>query len=309
VAIAPLNTHQTTAVARQEKGEEYNRPKDQKLHKMMKLVSGHMCNFRLLVQACLLFFSILFLDETTAFQQSQELNRRSLSRQPTAVYAVSSRRSWIQDVLRSSLILPLVVATAPSIANANDEQFDPDDPNNDPEIKELYNNPAIPPAPEERSGLVVLRVAEVAQFQEKILRGIVNGDLPGVMVSPMQFAFGTQILLRNSNLDGNMKLMINEEIPKRNRNMAIKNAVNAMNTLQEIGKYAASIQRDFEPLEMVTLADMYLQVRVNLNELYEYLPQKEKDKYYGYFAAVTEYEKKIADGTYNPDIDGKLVFD
>lgn len=229
------------------------------------------------------------------------------SRHSTELQAVQTRRGFASLI---ALLPATVAATAASAASAEPaEQFDPNDPNNDPEIQEIYNNPNIPVEPEEKSGLVVLRVAEVAQFQEKILRAIVNGDLKDVTVSPMQFAFGTQILLRNSNLDGNMKLMINEEVPKKYRPMAVKNAVNAMNTLQEIGKYSASIQRDFEPLEMVTLADMYLQVRMDLNQLYEYLPQTEKDKYYGYFAAVTEYEKKVANGTYNPDIDGVLKFD
>jgi len=229
---------------------------------------------------------------------------------------IPSRRSWIVDASRTLLVstasavvgassLPVGVVYATETMPAAQEQFNPDDP----EFKELYDNPAIPPEPEERSGLVILRVAEVSQFQEKILRAIVNGDLKDVMVSPMQFAFGTQILLRNSNLDGNMKLMIQEEIPKQNRAFARKNAADVMNTLQEIAKYSASIQRDFEPLEMVELADMYKVVRTNLNQLYEYLPDKEREKYYGYFVAVTEYEKKIASGTYNPDIDGVLKFD
>lgn len=193
----------------------------------------------------------------------------------------------------------------PSRVFAMEEQFNPDDP----EFRELYDNPNIPAAPEERSGLVVLRVAEVTQFQEKILRAIVSGDLKDVMVSPMQFAFGTQVLLRNSNLDGNMRLMIQEEIPRQKRAAARQNAANIMNTLQSIAKYAASIQRDFEESEMIELADMYRVARANLNQLYEYLPDKEREKYYGYFVAVTEYEKKIADGTYNPDIDGVLKFD
>lgn len=228
---------------------------------------------------------------------------------------IPSRRSWIADASRTVLVstasavigassLPVEVYATEAMPTAQ-EQFDPDDP----EFKELYDNPAISAVPEERSGLVILRVAEVSQFQEKILRAIVNGDLKDVMVSPMQFAFGTQILLRNSNLDGNMKLMIKEEIPKRQRAFARKNAADVMNTLQEIAKYSASIQRDFEPLEMVELADMYKVVRTNLNQLYEYLPDKEREKYYGYFVAVTEYEKKIASGTYNPDIDGVLKFD
>jgi hypothetical protein len=79
--------------------------------------------------------------------------------------------------------------------------------------------------------------------------------------------------------------------------------------LQDLGKYAASIERDFEPIEMLQIAHMYRDVRMSLNQMYEYLPQKEKNKYYGYFVAVTDYEKKIAEGTYNPEIDGVLKFD
>jgi hypothetical protein len=250
----------------------------------------------------LLAFPLVFL--CGCYQGDSLLTCLNPSPQTFALDAISSRRSWIENTLLGGTTLATVSAKR---ARAMEEgtMFDPDDP----EIQEIYNNPAIPTAPEERSGLVVLRVAEVAQFQEKILRAIVNGDLKGVLVSPMQFAFGTQILLRNSNLDGNMKLMINEEIPRRKRPMAIKNAVTAMNTLLEIGKYAGSIQRDFEPIEMLEIADMYKTVRINLNQLYEYLPEKEKKKYYGYFVAVTEYEKKVADGTYNPDIDGVLKFD
>lgn len=217
-----------------------------------------------------------------------------------------SRRSWIAQGIKSTCGSALLVESF-HVGNANADEEE--DFFQDPEIKEMYENPAIPTAPEEKSGLVVLRVAEVAQFQEKILRSIASGELTGVQVSPMQFLFGTQILLRNSNLDGNMKLMIGQEIPRRNRKEAVKSAVAAMNTLQEIAKLAGSIQRDFETIEMVQLADMYRDVRVNLNQLYELLPEQEKGKYYGYFVAVTEYEKKIAEGTYNPDIDGILQFE
>ena len=171
------------------------------------------------------------------------------------------------------------------------------------------NNPNIPAGPEERSGLVVLRVAEVAQFQEKILRAVVNGDLPDVTVSPQQIVFGTKILLKNSNLAGNMRLMIEQEVPRQRRAEASRNAATCMNTLQEIYTTADNIQRPFNSKEMIRIADLYRDVRIQLNSLYEYLPQKEKDKYYGYFVAVTEYEKKIAEGVYNPDVDGVLKFD
>jgi hypothetical protein len=171
-----------------------------------------------------------------------------------------------------------------------------------------YDNPNMPAAPEERSGLVVLRVAEVCNFQEKILRAVVNGDIETV-VSPMQIVFGTQLLLRNSNIAGNMKLMIDTEIPKNKRDAAVNDAVNTMNTLQSIQTSAAKILRPFTPEEMLQIADLYLDARLRLNNMYEYLPQIEKDKYYGYFMAVTEYEKKIAEGVYNPELDGVLKFD
>uniref|UniRef100_A0A7S1ZSV3 Uncharacterized protein n=1 Tax=Trieres chinensis TaxID=1514140 RepID=A0A7S1ZSV3_TRICV len=176
------------------------------------------------------------------------------------------------------------------------------------ENREAIEQPDIPPGPEERSGLVVLRVAEVAQFQEKILRAVANGDLDYI-ISPQQIVFGTQILLKNSNLDGNMKLMIYNEIPENKRDDAIVNAVEALNTLQSIILTAADVQRPFEKKELISMADMYRTVRLELNDMYEYLPPKEKAKYYGYFMAVTEYEKKVAEGTYNPDVDGVLRFD
>jgi len=173
-----------------------------------------------------------------------------------------------------------------------------------------YNNPNIPAGPEERSGLVVLRIAEVAQFQEKILRAVVNGDLPpDVTISPQQIVFGTKILLRNSNIAGNMKLMIETEVPRARREEASGNAAKTMNTLQTIYTTADSIKRPFNNKEMLLIADLYRDVRFQLNDMFEYLPQKEKDKYYGYFLKVTEYEKKIAEGVYNPDIDGALNFD
>jgi len=219
------------------------------------------------------------------------------------IYAPCNFRRKMILLSTASLFSGLLGATG--MANAVVEQQVTQE-----ELDALQDKPDIPEAPEERSGLVVLRVAEVAQFQEKILRAIVAGELPDdVKVTPMQFAFGNQILLKNSKIDGNMQLMIDEEIPPNKRKEAVKNAVNAMNTLQSIGKYAAAIQRDFKLDEMTELADMYLTVRINLNQLYEYLPQLEKDKYYGYFVEVTKYEKKLAEGTYNPDIDGILKFD
>ena len=235
-----------------------------------------------------------------SFLSSMRQERGSHSR----CYATQSRRDWLKKQA-AAISLPLAGIVTDEPANA---EFDPNlSPDQDPELKELYNNPNIPPAPEERSGLVVLRVAEVAQFQEKILRAVVNGDLgPEITVSPQQIAFGTQILLRNSNLDGNMKLMIAQEIPRKSKKEAARNAAAVMNTIQNIAIYAGKIQRPLETSEMLELADMYRDVKVQLNNMYECLTEKEQEKYYGYFVAVTEYEKKIANGEYNPDIDGVL---
>lgn len=221
---------------------------------------------------------------------------RLLADRPVHIQPLTNRRTLLQT-------LTSVVSALPLVAQASSNQV------TEEELDALYDNPNIPQAPEEKSGLVVLRVAEVTQFQEQILRNVANGSLQGVSVAPMQFQFGTQILLRNSNLDGNMKLMIAQEVPRAKRVEARKRAARAMNGLLDILQYSSSIQRDFESEEMIALADMYRNVRVDLNELYEYLEPDEKAKYYGYFMKVTEYEKKIADGVYNPDIDGVLQFD
>ena len=171
-----------------------------------------------------------------------------------------------------------------------------------------YDNPDMPDAPEERSGLVVLCVAEVCNFQEKILRAVVAKDIDAT-VSPQQIVFGTKIFLKNSNIAGNMKLMIETEIPKKNRALASKSDVKTMNTIQSISAYSANIQKPFEDAEMLEVAGLYLNARLQLNTMYEFLTPEGKDKYNGYFMKVTEYEKKIAEGIYNPEIDGKLKFD
>jgi len=209
--------------------------------------------------------------------------------------SISTRRSWLCKSAAS--IAATVVLQPVSPAFAEEEE------------QEAYNNPNIPAGPEEKSGLVVLRVAEVAQFQEKILRAILNGEIKDVVVTPQQLVFGTQILLRNSNVAGNMKMMIDDEIPRSRQRQARIRAANTMNALQKISSNAAKIEREMSPAEYEEFANLYRLVRVELNGLYELLAEKERDKYYGYFVAVTEYEKKIAEGVYNPDLDGVLKFD
>lgn len=208
---------------------------------------------------------------------------------------ISTRRSWLKSAapVAAAVILQPVL---PSFAEEEEEH-------------EAYNNPNIPAGPEEKSGLVVLRVAEVAQFQEKILRAVLNGEIKDVIVTPQQLVFGTQILLRNSNVAGNMKLMIDDEIPRNRQREARIRAANTMNALQKISSNAAKIEREMSPAEYDEFANLYRLVRVELNGLYELLPDKEREKYYNYFVAVSDYEKKIAEGVYNPDLDGVLKFD
>jgi len=207
-----------------------------------------------------------------------------------------NRRTWMKRAFSSAVAIGISQSfTAPSLAEDAENEND-------------YDNPNMPDAPEERSGLVVLRVAEVCNFQEKILRAVVSKDIDA-QVSPQQIVFGTQILLRNSNVAGNMKLMIDTEIPKKNKALASKSAAKVMNTLQTISKTAAKIQRPFTDEEMLEVADLYLDARLQLNAMYEFLNPDGKEKYYGYFMKVTEYEKKIAEGVYNPELDGVLKLD
>ncbi len=76
--------------------------------------------------------------------------------------SISTRRSWLS---KSAASVAATVALQPVLPAFAEE-----------EEQETYNNPNIPAGPEEKSGLVVLRVAEVAQFQEKILRAIRECD-------------------------------------------------------------------------------------------------------------------------------------
>ena len=220
--------------------------------------------------------------------------------------AAMNRRKWMQRAILSTTAgVGIFQSTLkPARADYDDDDDDDDDDDNDND----YDNPNMPGAPEERSGLVVLRVAEVCNFQEKILRAVVSKDIDTV-VSPQQIVFGNKLLLKNSNIAGNMKLMIETEIPRNKRNQAAANAVKTMNTIQSISLAAAKIERPFTDEEMILVANLYLDARLQLNSMYEYLPEAGKDKYNGYFMKVTEYEKKIAEGVYNPELDGVLKLD
>ena len=76
--------------------------------------------------------------------------------------SISTRRSWLCKSAASVAATVALQPVLPALAEEEDQV--------------AYNNPNIPAGPEEKSGLVVLRVAEVAQFQEKILRAIRECD-------------------------------------------------------------------------------------------------------------------------------------
>ena len=72
--------------------------------------------------------------------------------------SICTRRSWLYKSAASVAAAAIIQPVLPAFAEQEEQ--------------ETYENPNIPAGPEEKSGLVVLRVAEVAQFQEKILRAI-----------------------------------------------------------------------------------------------------------------------------------------
>ncbi len=135
----------------------------------------------------------------------------------------------------------------------------------------------------EVSGLVVLRVAQVADFQEKLLREVAKGSDLGVPVTPQQFMFGTELLLQNSNLDGNIKLMIREEVPRDRMDEALKRAPQTMNALLAISGAAARIadagRFQLTPDDARELADLYRNFRRELLFLFATLPQDAQKRY------------------------------
>ena len=54
---------------------------------------------------------------------------------------------------------------------------------------------------------------------------------------------------------------------------------------------------------MIEVADLYKGMRQQLAELFDLMPDNAQSRYFGYMSDVTQYEKKIAGGSYNPDFD------
>ena len=162
---------------------------------------------------------------------------------------------------------------------------------------------------EETSGLVVLRIAEVCDFQEKLLRTIAKCSGPGAAdlkdqfglpycggesysVSPVQILFGTGVMLKNSNLDGNMKLMIQQEVPKAQREAAVNDAVGIMNCFNGLIETARGYDKPFEPSDMILVADIYADARNRLAKFFNYLTPEAQKRFYNYADTVRKYEEE-----------------
>ena len=163
---------------------------------------------------------------------------------------------------------------------------------------------------EEKSGLVVLRVAEVCNFQEKLLRSLAACANPAqaeekdqfgnpycggeaYSVNPTQIVFGTGVMLRNANLDGNLKLMIYTEVPQQQRNVAIKQGVKIMNTFNKLVNTAMQYQ-EFDDKDYIVIADIYKEARQELARFFDFLPRESQERFYNYAKEVREYEEKVS---------------
>lgn len=151
------------------------------------------------------------------------------------------------------------------------------------------------PQLDEVAGLVVLRVAQVADFQEKLLREVAKGTDLGVPVTPQQFIFGTELLLRNSNIDGNIKLMIKSEVPRDSKELAIARAPVVMNDLTAITDRAKQVRTPLlSGRDASDIADLYAQFRRDLLLLFATLPPDLQKRYSGYADALLAYEKDLS---------------
>lgn len=99
--------------------------------------------------------------------------------------------------------------------------------------------------------------------------------------------------MRNSNLDGNMKLMISTEVPRKQREAAIKQAVVVMNTFSKLANTAGEYE-EFERADLLVIADIYSEARQALAKFFDFLPADSQAKFYNFADSVRSYEEKIS---------------
>lgn len=163
---------------------------------------------------------------------------------------------------------------------------------------------------EEKSGLVVLRVAEVCSFQEKLLRTLAACADPktkdakdqfgnrycggeAYAVNPYQIVFGTGLMLKNGNLDGNLKLMIYTDVPRPQRKAAIAQGIEIMNIFTKLSN-TASQYKEFDDKDYILIADIYKEARQELARFFDYLPEEAQSRFYGFAEDVRKYEEKVS---------------
>ena len=175
----------------------------------------------------------------------------------------------------------------------------------------------MPGSPQERSGLVVLRVAGRWHKIPRKRRSFVPLLMEICLAWPLhhrQMAFGTQILLRNIRISmGTVETndLHNENSPDKTWCCHFQNAVRVMNTIQTISMTAANLDlTHLHKEELLQMADLYrILFKWNWMTCTNFCHPRKKGQVVWILYGRTEYEKKIAEGTYNPDLDGILLLD
>lgn len=111
--------------------------------------------------------------------------------------------------------------------------------------------------------------------------------------APLATAVGTGLMLRNSNLDGNMKLMIRAEIPKKDRETAVRQATTVMNSFVALTS-AAGEYEEFEPADLLRIASLYANSRQQLARFFDLLPADSQSRFFNFAEDVRKYEEEIS---------------
>ena len=93
---------------------------------------------------------------------------------------------------------------------------------------------------------------------------------------------------------GNMRLMIRQEVPRAKRKDAITEAVAIMNTFNRLVETANTYEAALEPSDYIVFADIYADARQRLARFFDYLPDKSKRRFYNYASQVRDYEEKVS---------------
>jgi len=229
-----------------------------------------------LLTSCILSSNVAALSTTRSVDKTQTL--------------AHPERGWQRRTLFTSAplgVVSLLITALPAYAGVRIEPTRPKTSDYDAPVPEV-----------EGPGLVVLRVAEVCAFQEKLLRAFAAGDnedFDGFAINSVQIAFGTKVLLKNSNLDGNLKLIV-RNARKGERDSAVSASVASLNTIGKIYEKASESTATLTSPDMLAFADLYHHAQAELMVAFAALPTLEQEKYFGYARELKAYEDEIAKG-------------